>query len=74
MFIFSDFTMVGACVARFKSIINTFSYSGYFTTVASLCILLLQFLPVSGLNNSDYKLTFFVRRYSVYQECDCTCK
>ena len=39
MFIFSDFSN-GRCVAKFinKSVICTFSYSGYFTTVASLCI------------------------------------
>ena len=72
MFIFSDFSK-GRRVAKFinKSVIYTFSYSGYFTTVTSLCI-------VATVSSSIWAKTIIYQHVSCvvfqYQECDCTCE
>ena len=72
MFIFSDISN-GRRVAKFinESVIYTFSYSGYFTTVASLCI-------AATVSSSFGAKTIIDRHVSCvvfqYQECDCTCE
>ena len=72
MFIFSDFSN-GRCVAKFinKSVIYTFSYSGYFTTVASFCIVATVSSSIGAKTIIDRYVSCVVFQY---QKCDCTCK